>query len=904
MTDKIVKIEVIVDGGKADQAFKGVDAGAAEMARGVVDGFGKATTAAKSLDTTVAKVGESAKVTAQSLRDSGVTISRTYKEAVVDAKGLGTTVEKVDGAAKVTAQSLKDAGVTISRVYKEATSEVAKTASAINAVNAAASGTPGRGQSAAARGIPTSAQSFANLNTQIDPSRRLNAAFASLEAKRGLKDQIDQTKQATEETKKLGAEGAKNDSIFAKFSSKAGGILQGLLIRDAFKEGIGLAIQFGEALVAAFDKAYLGQKLLLATSVDYGESVNTNINAAYKLASANGALIVSTQAIVSALAPIAERAGKQGEIAKLSQAVLDLAARRGISAEDAAKAVQNPEQLLGESRDFINFQFAKKNGLDPTQLSEQQKALAIVEELFRRGANAAGEFKKENDSLVGSLRQLGTLPGALNVLDNNPNFAAGLGGPGVVLRALKKIAVDPLPPSTAEVKNLQKESDDQAKRLADFNAFEEQRKQGELSRKRFEVSVEAASGRENPQQKLDELRSLQGEIERLRGAILPEDFERISERIVNGIIQVERRLQSLRVESAGVVNDLTSKILTDNPYVKLAVDGEKAIDHIRDHFKDLGSSTVAEMVRMQEAVNATQLQIQRFDTSLGALKNRQEADRLRQRFVGLTGPEERRQAVIDARINAATKGEDLRRTARDLESPYRYKAPDQNIRDIADRVRNLNALDVSGSGRKGKEDVATAIIDATKGIDPRLLATSTDPRLREIKRQVIAANRVKADSFDADTKDAVERERAGNQLQTNAREQLKLLQASDLPSSQKLKQFIAITGQISDKDLTGDLRLGRAKALDLQAQKDSQHEAALYGDDKGRGGLITTLLNLLGPNGSGIPVNIGKAGINVNFALNDGLTVNQQLGAAPTPADTAAQSAGFTPGTRSPGSDF
>ncbi|MGA9995634.1 MAG: hypothetical protein WBP93_09480, partial [Pyrinomonadaceae bacterium] len=129
-----------------------------------------------------------------------------------------------------------------------------------------------------------------------------------------------------------------------------------------------------------------------------------------------------------------------------------------------------------------------------------------------------------------------------------------------------------------------------------------------------------------------------------------------------------------------------------------------------------------------------------------------------------------------------------------------------------------------GTGRQGREAQADAILDLVKGIDPRVLATSADPVLRAARFAAIDANRTKAESFEENTREAIARAQAGARIQQDAREQLKLLQASNLPQDETVKRFLAITSTLSDKELVGDLRLGREKALDVAAQQEAAKE--------------------------------------------------------------------------------
>jgi len=158
-----------------------------------------------------------------------------------------------------------------------------------------------------------------------------------------------------------------------------------------------------------------------------------------------------------------------------------------------------------------------------------------------------------------------------------------------------------------------------------------------------------------------------------------------------------------------------------------------------------------------------------------------------------------------------------------------------------------------------------------------------------VESNLVGTLRGTAAQYQADIADALERQRAGGRLQQDAREQLRALQASGLNDDQKIRQFLAITGTLSDKELTGDLRIGRARAMDEAARRESRKEAEAEKRAAKLDKFIDNLSTLVGAKG----LKVEGEPVNLNFNVTDSLEVDRQLGAAPRPETQIGDAPGF-----------
>lgn len=158
-------------------------------------------------------------------------------------------------------------------------------------------------------------------------------------------------------------------------NSKLFNIAEGVLFRDLIREGIRLVVDYGKALYNSYEEARDAQQRLTTASLDYGQQIQANIEAAQRLALINSGALTGTQSqdLLATALSFAGKAGRPQEAERISQSVLDLAAKRLPPGADAGKILAQylqgsgsaAEALVGpySSDEYILSGFAEENKL-------------------------------------------------------------------------------------------------------------------------------------------------------------------------------------------------------------------------------------------------------------------------------------------------------------------------------------------------------------------------------------------------------------------------------------------------------------------------------------------------------------------------------------------------------------
>lgn len=418
--------------------------------------------------------------------------------------------------------------------------------------------------------------------------------------------------------------------------------------------------------------------------------------------------------------------------------------------------------------------------------------------------------------------------------------------------------------------------------------------------KQFGDSLEAATKEENLSARLDKLKELKAQLKDLPGVLDASEVEKRSKKIDEAIKETSKQVEAAVRSARDAVRDFLGDTITqadkENPFVSLFVRARNEVEETRSKFLLFGEDFANAMALVKKQSIDAEIGVARLQSSLQALRYEQEARRLELPLVGLSGPEERRLAVVDARIAGIEKDVDLARRQRFLENPYRTFDRIDAERQNQQTLNQLLALDVSGTGRAGRETQAQAILNLLNQFDPRLVATSPDPFFRQLRQAGIGAYQVQRDALRANVEDALGRERAGNLIQQDARELLAAVSASGVRDDAKLREFLAVTEALSEKELTPELRRARVDLLREASQGESSRQAVAEARAQRLDDFIRMFDGML--RGRGVKVDAPPS--NVNFNLSDGLVFDKAL-LGETPG---TELTGVTPGVRTIGSDF
>lgn len=646
---------------------------------------------------------------------------------------------------------------------------------------------------------------------------------------------------------------------------------------------------------------------------------------------------------------LAQQAGRTEDLDRLAKGFADLSAARGIAAKDVSTITR---QILSGQDEGLNRlglpdpskiydAFARANGKTVESLTQTQKVAAITDLVLRKAALFDGEAEKRLADVGG---KLDTVTAKFqNLVATVGSAATQQGGPldsllSGILFAANGFQGTPVKTVTPESGAAAAKDIVEAQRAQEA-AIQEALKNpyGSLNNltlsraSRFITPFTSQADRakfiEQATREATEVRDeLEQSFKRLfkdgdrttlqtlgfaraefnaRGGILDADTRaEILTKLDDLTKQIQDKVRGARKELSDLTGGLLVESNRENPFVSLFVKSRNDVEalrakvaELRPVFEQMGDAAVDAFdrsaktaVELQKQISANALSAARFQSQSTALKSQQEARRLRDPLVGLTGPDERELDVFRARASAAVNVPRLIAEAAGLEGNRQIDAFKLFQEQLA-RLRAVRSFESGALGNAERGLINREILDLTSGIDPRALAT--DPRFRGARDARVDALRGTAAQYRADIADALDRQRVGARLQTDAREQLRLLQSSGLNDEEKLRQFLAISGTLSDKELTGDLRLGRARALEESARIESAREATGEARARKLERFIDSFTSLL--TAEGLKVDAPPSSVSVN--VGDGLELEGMLGPSARP-QVSTPNIGGAPGFR------
>lgn len=415
-------------------------------------------------------------------------------------------------------------------------------------------------------------------------------------------------------------------------------------------------------------------------------------------------------------------------------------------------------------------------------------------------------------------------------------------------------------------------------------------------RTQLESEFETASKGENLVARFEKIRQIKAELRSLPDEVFSTgDEEKLIKKANEQLDQTREKIRDVAQSAREFLTGLVTQADKDNPFVALFNKLETSSERAQERFGAFGEEFAEQMAEIERQLIRGEIAVARFQSQLSSLKYEQEARRLRDPFIGLSGPDERELDVFKARFGAQTGNFADRREAENFRRGFVQQNPFQVQRENRQLFESLVRQRPVGSTTLDREEqriIDDYILEQTKDL-PVNARFSADPFMRSLAERRAGALDARAERRDFDLQDALERQRVGTRLQTDAREQLRLLQVSNLPDEAKLRQFLAISGTLSDKELTGDLRLGRARALEESARIESQREATGEARARKLEKFIDSFTSLL--TAEGLKVDGPPSSVSVN--VGDGLELEGLLGPSARPQEITS-SIGSAPGFR------
>lgn len=323
--------------------------------------------------------------------------------------------------------------------------------------------------------------------------------------------------------------------------------------------------------------------------------------------------------------------------------------------------------------------------------------------------------------------------------------------------------------------------------------------------------------------------------------------------------QALQLLRALRTDAEGIVSDFT-RAASDNPFVRIFTEADAAAEKLQKRFALLGNDAIERMRRVNDAARETALLAARLESQFKQNDLTREAGRLRRGLAGFetTATDAARMDVINASIEAAEKIPDFLRQAanlterrRDFMTPLdrereaRFAFQDQ-LAELA-RIRASFQFDTAAGRRTAQNAIDERLIGLTGSIDLRQV---NDPLVRFARGERAAAFTRQAEAQRQNIRDAFERMRIGQETAEAARRDVedarRLAARSGAPDADRMRELdkaiLARTSQLSDRELTPDLRRARIQSLEREARREAELERAAADEIKAAQEFRTELL--------------------------------------------------------------
>lgn len=349
----------------------------------------------------------------------------------------------------------------------------------------------------------------------------------------------------------------------------------------------------------------------------------------------------------------------------------------------------------------------------------------------------------------------------------------------------------------------------------------------------FSESLAEIQSDKNLTERIEKLKQLKAEIAATSNEILsPVEITKLTKQVESEITQTSENIGRILKETVEsydkFLTDLVQRGETDNPFVRMFASFRRELAETQERFAPFGAAFLTEAERMLRAIQDNELALTRMQSQLSVQRFEQEARRLEtSQGLGQSGPDERAVEVISARINAAIQGVSSAAIAESLRAgvlkPDPVLVADRQLSALKDLESKLGSLSpearATAQGRIDQE--LKRIFDALPEEVRRAIAQGGNSVLRETFAGAFFRDTVRAQR---DVQEAIERERVGNLIQTQARELLDVIHTSGAADGAKLKELLNVTGALGEKELTPDLRAARVDALRRTAVLEASKE--------------------------------------------------------------------------------
>jgi hypothetical protein len=343
-------------------------------------------------------------------------------------------------------------------------------------------------------------------------------------------------------------------------------------------------------------------------------------------------------------------------------------------------------------------------------------------------------------------------------------------------------------------------------------------------------------------------------------------------------------LRGLRTEAEGILKDIAGMVGNDNPFVRIFVEGDRAAELLEKRFALFGDEAIAKMKQIQAAAQETAVLNARLESQGKRSDLLAEAARLARGlpFGQISEGDQNRLDIVIARLDDVERarkfgaqGQDVRGGLAFAEGMlFRFAEQDRQRQEAADRrtISNFGGRAPGAEGRAALEreaqreaerrqtalqtrqfadltgfrrefaglsaevqkraqgEVDTRLIGLFNSLDERARRTILSGRAPGAQSQFAAAfDRESRRGSDA-VRAAVERAQLAEdtiaRIRSDVSEVQRIASGSNAPdrAAQLDKAIIARTRELSDAQLTPDLRRARINSLEREAKRESDRE--------------------------------------------------------------------------------
>jgi len=713
-------------------------------------------------------------------------------------------------------------------------------------------------------------------------------------------------------------------------------VFAGNVLADFFQRGLGAAVSFTAAAVAASAAGEDANRKLEFSATQAGLSYTVAAGQAEDFARRVGASNTEAASTFSSIIQLAERAGRAGDAELIGKRFADLGAARGIKGAELQPLIgtilsgqdEGLNRLGIDDPGKLQEAYAKQIGKTTDALTQQDKARAALNAVLTKGAAAEGQAEERLRSTAGqldtasaSVANLATQFG--DSLTNSIEFRNSLDLISAALSSVMTSHVEARRQLEKGLKTPQQLADEASEgtgrriKSAIVGGFSTPLALGasvvdslrlgfgQITADEFKAALKGnidasfSAGKLQTAADLKAFQDVQADIVKQKAdaaAIASKPAAAVvDDKALKQAEAARKKFVAETLATRDAASDFLSSIQQradgENPFTKLFTDGLTSLEKIKTEFAPFGDAFVDEMTRMQLGALDTERALLSLGSQLSATRLQQEARRLEQPSGGLTGPEDRQLDVLKARVSALNSNTGDRREAEALRRGFAAQSAfqvSQEDRALFERILALRPLGNTASALAQQKVIDDQVLEATQNLTVSA-RFSPDAFTRGLADARATALDARAAQRETEVKDAIAREQAGQLIQTDARELLKQVQASGLSDSAKNKELLAITGSLSEKELTPDLRAGRVAALREGARVESGRESQA----EARAVKLDALVAKLDAALSGKGIKVDTPAVALNVQLDDTLALTE-----------TSLGPGFTPGRRLPGSDF